>query len=177
MWGVDEDKRSSTSKVASRGIQCPASSTREFDLCTYFFFPSISTYYKDCNLWSWGRSYTITRPHFSKNLWENEDVCDVNKVRTIRHITATVIWTHMIDFEFSAVVWPICRWTSAEVKSYTQDCCCEKKKKWKMVHMVVWQARKTTRSSKRQKKKIFKSESWKCWGRSLENSGRTQNGE
>ena len=33
--------------------------------------------------------------------------------------TATVNWTHMIDFDFSAVVHPICGQTSAEVKSYT----------------------------------------------------------
>ena len=37
--------------------------------------------------------------------------------------TATLIWTHMIDLNFSAVVSRICRWISAEVKSYTQHCC------------------------------------------------------
>ena len=31
-----------------------------------------------------GRLDGITRPYFSKNLWENEDVCDVNKVRRRR---------------------------------------------------------------------------------------------
>ena len=31
-----------------------------------------------------GRLDGITRPYFSKNLWENEDVCDVNKVRRSR---------------------------------------------------------------------------------------------
>ena len=39
-------------------------------------------------------------------------------------LTATVNWTHMIDFDFSAVVHPICGQTSAEVKSCsTQNCC------------------------------------------------------
>ena len=32
--------------------------------------------------------------------------------------TATVIWTHMIDLDFSAVVPSICGWLTAEVKSY-----------------------------------------------------------
>ena len=38
--------------------------------------------------------------------------------------TATVIRTHMINFDLSAVVHPICRWMSAEVKTYTQHHCC-----------------------------------------------------
>ena len=37
--------------------------------------------------------------------------------------SATVFWTRMIYFDFSAVVRPICRRTSAEVESYTQHCC------------------------------------------------------
>ena len=36
---------------------------------------------------------------------------------------ATVIWIHMIDFDFSAVAHPNCRWASAEVKLYTQHRC------------------------------------------------------
>ena len=47
-----------------------------------------------------------------------------NEVKTILlWSTATVIWTHIIDFVFSAVLHPICRRTSAEVKSYIQDRC------------------------------------------------------
>ena len=38
-------------------------------------------------------------------------------------IKATFNWTRMIDFDFSAVLCPICRQTSAEVKSYTQNYC------------------------------------------------------
>ena len=37
---------------------------------------------------------------------------------------AIVIWTHMIDWDSSAVAYPVCGLTSAEVKSYTQHCCC-----------------------------------------------------
>ena len=37
--------------------------------------------------------------------------------------TATVIWTHMIDFDFSAVEQPIYRRMSAEVKLYIQHHC------------------------------------------------------
>ena len=37
--------------------------------------------------------------------------------------SATVNWTRMIDFNFSAVVHPICGHTSAEVKSNAQNRC------------------------------------------------------
>ena len=45
--------------------------------------------------------------------------------------TATVNWTHMIDFDFSAVVCPIYGQASAEVKSYTQNRCCGWTKQWR----------------------------------------------
>ena len=49
--------------------------------------------------------------------------------------TATVIWTRMIDFDFSAVVCPNCRQTSAEVKSCTQYRCrgCVQSSDWRKI--------------------------------------------
>ena len=54
--------------------------------------------------------------------------------------TATVIWTRMIDFDFSADVRPIYRQTSAEVKSYTQHCCRETTKQRidQKVYMTIY---------------------------------------
>ena len=42
------------------------------------------------------------------------------KLMVSTYLPAIVIWTHMIYFDFSTVARPICRRTSAEVKSYTQ---------------------------------------------------------
>ena len=45
---------------------------------------------------------------------------DFDKMPRMRYqATATVILTHMIDFDFSAVECPISMWMSAEIKSYT----------------------------------------------------------
>ena len=51
--------------------------------------------------------------------------------------TATVIWTHMIDFDFSADAHPIYGQTSAEVKLYTQHCCCDQKEEEDVFEMTI----------------------------------------
>ena len=63
----------------------------------------------------WGRLDGITRPYFSKNLWENEDVCDVNKVRRRRRRTwegERIVFTIQLIWNEKRIIWAL-PWTSS----------------------------------------------------------------